>query len=334
MAFDRSLGLALMFGGKSSTNAALGDFWSWNGTAWTQLAPSALPPGRYAHGLAYDQRRDRTVLYGGADASGKRDDIWEWDHTAWTQITPVPGSQQQTAPFTPGARDGFGMTYDPRAERVVLFGGETSFGVQSDAWSWNGTGWTFHQPTSSTPPPRRGTVLLHDPSANRILLHAGGNGTTLYNDLWQFDVPVFWRSNTSGTGCQGSNGRTMALSIATGSTGVIGQTMQMQLTNVPFAFFLPYGLLGLSNTTFNGLPLPLDLTVIGLTGCTAYTSGDTSLPMSLPSAAGTSTWSLPIPSGSYLLGIEIYLQGLSFEPPGFSRWASVSNLLTVRLGNQ
>jgi hypothetical protein len=334
MAFDRAQGLGLLFGGQGPTGAPLGDFWTWNGTVWSQRNLSTLPPARYAHGLAYDQFRNRTVLYGGQDASGLRDDLWEYDAATWTQITPTPPPAPATGTFGPGARAGFGMTYDPRAERTVIACGESSFGCQSDAWAWDGRGFTQLLPQTQAPSARRGLQLVHDPASNQLLLHAGGCGSTLTNDLFSLDLPVFWRSTRVGTGCQGSNGRTMALAIASGSSAVIGQNLNLTLSDVPFVFFAPYGLIGLSDTNFRGLPLPLDLSVLGLAGCSAYGSGDASVPMSLPNATGGSTWTLPIPNGAYLLGMPLHLQGLSFEAPGFTRWASVSNGVSVRIGSQ
>jgi hypothetical protein len=75
------------------------------------------------------------------------------------------------------------MAYKPRAERVVLHGGETACGCQHDAWPWNGTDWTIHLAQSgSVPSARTGSQLIQDNGTNRMLLFAGGCGTSYTND--------------------------------------------------------------------------------------------------------------------------------------------------------
>jgi hypothetical protein len=330
MAYDRVRNLAVLFGGKDATGAALDDQWSWDGTDWMAMTPASRPPARFAHGLAYDILRDRLVCYGGANATERRDDVWEWNGTAWTRVVPapVPGNE-----WGPGNRDGFAMAYDPRAERVVVFGGETAAGCRADAWSWDGQSWTLHLPSGGgTPSVRRGTTLVHDPTANQFLLFAGGCGTALTNDLWSFELPVFWRWNAYGSGCVNSNGLIPGLSVVSGSTARLGQTLQMEVTNVPPVFSPSYGTLGLNRQLINGLPLPLDLGFLGLPGCLAWTSSEFSTQIGLPNPLVI--WSLSIPSSSNLLGIEVYAQALTLASPGFIRWAAVSNAVTVRLGNQ
>lgn len=329
MAYDAARQVALLFGGRDANDAALGDQWAWSGTAWTRMLPPLLPPARHSHGLAYDALRDRVVCYGGSDAGGRRDDLWEWNGTVWTAVTPVG------AGWGPGRRDGLAMVYDPRAERVVVFGGETAVGCASDLWSWDGQGWTLHVPfPGPTPSPRSGARLVHDAVANRTLLLAGGCGAQLNNDLWSLEMPVFWRWNAYGSGCVASNGRIPALAVSAGSSGQLGQTIQFELANVPIFFSVSYAVLGFDRRFFNGLPLPLPLGFVGLSGCTAWAPIEVSVPIGLPNAQGVVIWPVVIPNLAYLLGIEVYMQCLSVEPPGYSRWASVSNAIAVRLGNQ
>jgi hypothetical protein len=62
------------------------DLWSWDGTTWRLLAESG-PPARAMGALAYDEARDRLVLFGGR--RGWPDDLndtWEWDGRAWHEV--------------------------------------------------------------------------------------------------------------------------------------------------------------------------------------------------------------------------------------------------------
>lgn len=103
---------------------------------------------------------------------------------------------------------------------------------------------------------------------------------------------------------------------------------------MPAFFSTSFGVLGFNRTTFLGQPLPFDLGFFGLPTCFSWTSADNSYPMTLPNAQGVASWSIPLPNAPFLLGFELNLQALSFEAPGFSRWASVSNGLIVRCGNR
>ena len=76
-------GLVIVFGGTSSAGF-LGDTWSWDGTAWRQLATSGPEPRGMGY-LAYDARRDRVVLFGGRKGwpDGDLNDTWEFESEVW-----------------------------------------------------------------------------------------------------------------------------------------------------------------------------------------------------------------------------------------------------------
>jgi hypothetical protein len=335
MAFDLAHNRVVLFGGKDPTGAPLGDHWSWNGTAWSQQSPALLPPARHSHGLAFDANplppRNRIVCYGGTDASGRRDDVWEWDGANWTNVTPI-------GTWGPGARDQFAMTYDARAERVVVFGGEAAYCCSADAWSWNGQAWTLHVVAAGgSPGARHGTQMVHDSVANQLLLFGGECGTQLTNDLWSIVMPVYCRSNAYDNGnlttCPNSNGPT-PLSVVPGSCAILGQTLQMQIDNVPVFFSFVYGVLGLNRHTINGFSLPFQLNLLGLPGCFALTSSEFNVGLGT-TTTGRVPWPLPIPTAAHLLGTEVFAQALvTAPPPTVNPWASLSNALTIRLGNQ
>ena len=67
-------------------NSYFNDTWDWDGQNWTQQEDTG--PNRCAHALAYDDARQRLVLFGGGDANAQQyGDTWEWDGTTWTQRT-------------------------------------------------------------------------------------------------------------------------------------------------------------------------------------------------------------------------------------------------------
>ena len=97
---------------------SLGILWSaWfasglGAQAW-QLVTPAMPTARFAHAVAFDVARSRTLLFGGAIAAGPFGDTWEYDGTSWSQ---------RVQPVSPLARHSHALAYDASRARVVLFG--------------------------------------------------------------------------------------------------------------------------------------------------------------------------------------------------------------------
>ncbi|MCA8976511.1 MAG: hypothetical protein KDC98_17455 [Planctomycetes bacterium] len=132
MVIDEARGQLVLFGGGRAFSAPLGDTWTYDlaTDTWTQHTPPNSPPARFNHSLAYDQARQRVVLFGGRTPTQTFNDVWEWDGTDWTQRTPA------TAPTT---RQYGRMAYDQVGERIVMFGGDVNspFGGGNDeTWSY------------------------------------------------------------------------------------------------------------------------------------------------------------------------------------------------------
>ena len=137
MAFDRARHEVVLFGGVSGpgpdqSQTFLSDTWIWNGSTWRKAADGG-PRGRYAHAMAFDERRGVVLLFSGAGAhkGTPLEDLWQWDGKAWTEI-PLTGP-------TPGHRYQPVMVYDAARERTVLVGG---LGGHDDTWEWDGTRWS------------------------------------------------------------------------------------------------------------------------------------------------------------------------------------------------
>lgn len=331
MAYDAISDIGLLFGGEDGAGSTLGDFWSWNGNDWSLLTPAVSPPARKGHGMAWDKLRNVLVLFGGTDGSARLNDVWEWDGTNWTQITPA---QHSGVVYQPTPRDGFAMAYDPDAERIVVIGGETDLSCVNEVWTWGGTEWIAHIPVGGGLPfPRKGAQLYVDSNATELRMYGGGCGAIYSDELWEFQLPVFSRYESYGQGCIGSNGMP-TLSVDPTTSPIIGTTMNLIYDNVPGTFIPAVGAFGYSRTTYLGLPLPIDLSVANLPGCWLLHSADVQTAIAPPNGTGTVTWPIALPNISWLLGGEIHFQCLHLELPGFSRWAAMSNAVTVRLGNR
>lgn len=137
LAFDAGAGRVLLFGGDPVRGFAA--TWSWDGSAWTQLAPAGQPTPRELHGMAYDRGRGRIVLFGGEEPGPRRlADTWEWDGATWLQ---------RTSPTAPAPRTWFAMAHDSWRRRTVLYGGDDGTPVPlTDTWEWDGVAWARRQP--------------------------------------------------------------------------------------------------------------------------------------------------------------------------------------------
>ncbi len=114
-----------------------------------------------------------------------------------------------------------------------------------------------------------------------------------------------------GQGCGGSFG-TATMAPAAGSLPTLGSTFQTVVSNLPLPpAGLSVGVMGFSKTTWGGIPLPLDLGVLGMPGCTAWAAPE-GLAV-LPRVGTTATFTLPLPNGTGLIGQDFYLQTLVLD---------------------
>jgi photosystem II stability/assembly factor-like uncharacterized protein len=135
MAYVPERNVIILFGGcyRSSywTIYRLNDTWEYNcsNKSWRQLDIPAPSP-RYGHAMVYDASRNRIILFGGL-SDGYMNDTWEFDCETyeWLNITSL-------SPIAPSKRYRHGMVYDPKAFRIILFGGRGYYGL-SDTWVYN-----------------------------------------------------------------------------------------------------------------------------------------------------------------------------------------------------
>ena len=181
MATDLAAHRIVMFGGWNGS-AYLGDTWEYDGVRWTERVVPG-PSARALHGLAYDEGRGVTLLFGGVLGSGQNGylgDTWQYASGVWTQVS--------SAAFPPRRFD-HAMVYDRKRDRIVMFGGRGSSGssLMGDTWEWDGASWTRALPAVS-PTPRTGHAMAFDPASGTVLLFGGIQlGGPIVGDLWSWD---------------------------------------------------------------------------------------------------------------------------------------------------
>jgi predicted lipoprotein with Yx(FWY)xxD motif len=189
MAYDSRRGVMVLFGGRHPVgNVNYGDTWEWDGSTWTQVFPATSPSCRYYQEMAYDSRRNVTVLFGGwnSESSNYFGDTWEWDGSAWTNV----------ASSGPNPRAAACMAYDSKREVTVLFGGNQStlnnpMPHLGDTWEWNGSVW---QKVASTGPSARcNSAMAFDSQRGVTVLFGGG-----FPDTWEWNGSGWTQTASTG----------------------------------------------------------------------------------------------------------------------------------------
>lgn len=98
--YDSTSNQMIVFGGNSASGAAVSDTWVLpnansfaGGDAWTQLSPTGAPPGRAAHGAAFDPSTRQMLIFGGQGTTTNLNDVWNLrlgsTTPAWAQLSPT-----------------------------------------------------------------------------------------------------------------------------------------------------------------------------------------------------------------------------------------------------
>jgi len=223
LCFDSARGRTVLIGGYGQV-ATLGDTWEWDGTGWGLMAQAPGPPPR-AHGaMAFDPLRQCTVLFGGGQSS-PRLDTWEWNGRSWTQRFPrtTPAGERMAydpvrrrillvgtgsngmdvwqwdgmdwslvprTGTTPPHRPFFGLAYDDRRGRLVLYGGGFIYG-RDDTWEFDGTAWSQPSPATRAPALQSHSMTF-DATRGRTVLFGGMNPYPS-SETWEWDGTTWER---------------------------------------------------------------------------------------------------------------------------------------------
>ncbi len=355
---------AILFGGRDATTTR-NDTWEYSVLGWRQAAPATTPPARSGHLLVHDPQRDRTVLFGGLDASGSPlGDTWEYDGLTWTQ---------RVLPVVPTARSRMAAAHDPLRRHVLLFGGLLGNGSASaELWAFDGTDWR-ELGASLTPQPiaRHGAGAAFDPDLGHFLLFGGADavGTPLGGG-WRFDGAA-WSALGSPAPSPRQDAamafdpqRHRALLFGGRRPASSDETWTLHQNPRPYAarfgpgcnnrslipvndgtpelggiFVLDHGaplqpalvfaVLGLSSLQSLGQPLPRPLPVPNLS-CLQLV--DPAVSVLVPLGPSGHRLFLPVPAQSSLLGAELLLQGVDFSTQGTALLVHTSNAVEARLG--
>ena len=182
MVYDSLRSKFVLFGGRAGSGYDYQDAWEWDPTtgAWTdKTGPGAKPSARSQHGMVFDSKAGKIVLFGGGRSliggdtmtvSVAFNDTWEYDGATatWTQLTTASA---------PSARIDFGFAYSSQTAHAYLFGGMEVTSADAggtpvqDSWEWDSAAGTWTErtgtgdkPTSTTSRPPRVRCSAWSPS--------------------------------------------------------------------------------------------------------------------------------------------------------------------------
>ncbi|HZY92865.1 MAG TPA: kelch repeat-containing protein [Thermoplasmata archaeon] len=199
MTFDPTLGLVLLYGGFSPTNAILSDLWAFNGSTWTLLNASAPLGGRAAGVFAFDPLLDGDILFGG-NTNGPSGSGWVPTNYTWLLRGGSWINVTTTAGTAPPAAAGMAGDYDPNMHGILVFGGGTVLGYLNGTWLLRNGSWSSVS-TPVGPVGRWYAAMAFDAGDNETLLfggEGGSTGSTVFFDTWVFRHNAW--SEWNGTG--------------------------------------------------------------------------------------------------------------------------------------
>ena len=87
-------------------------------------------------------------------------------------LAAAPAAGAQTA--GPPGLHWEGVAFDPKRQRLVVFGGVTSAGTYlAETWAWDGRGWATLAESASSPGPRHAHAMGYDAVLRRVVLFGG-----------------------------------------------------------------------------------------------------------------------------------------------------------------
>ncbi len=93
IAYDSRRQRVVLIGGLTpDPRTWLGDHWTWDGSAWTELPSAPVQPSPRSHATLVDDRRAGRLLYfgGASDRGAIHRELWIFDRDGWRRWVPAP----------------------------------------------------------------------------------------------------------------------------------------------------------------------------------------------------------------------------------------------------
>jgi hypothetical protein len=210
------------------------------------------------------------------------------------------------------------MAYNSDRQRVVLFGGASKDNpLLTETWEWDGSTWSqLH--TATSPPGRQDTAMSYDMARKRMVLYGGSGSILDVQRTWLLGETVPDAAEVYGTGCPGSHGTPHLEGFGKPSLGNMSFALDLSSMR-PGAPALLAVSTGSASQQFGACTLLVDpLPAISLPA--------------MGNSSGFASVRLPVPEIPNLIGLELYAQGIVFDPTGSFASLAASNGLLLRVG--
>jgi len=187
IAYDSESDRIIMFGGFDMTKYQLvNETWvyDYNTDIWTNMRPSGNPHGRNYHGMAYDPKADRIVVWGG-DIKGpsKKELVWTYDFNTntWQKFKYDNG---------PTNRDYINLVYDDIAESFIVYGGYPYGNDETWVYKLSTNTWQLMQPANN-PGLLSRYAMVYAQNVDRTILFGGQDGSVSINftaETWSYNL--------------------------------------------------------------------------------------------------------------------------------------------------
>jgi hypothetical protein len=181
--YDPARAQMVIFGGFDGTYLA--DTWLLKLTGderWVRLTPAMNPPtASVNHSMTYDERRERSIVFGGTDVYGNDiNETWLLENgPGWTLFLPSgeppPGRRRHSA------------VYDSLRDELVVFGGTDGVQYLNDTWILSlgeNPAWKELYPIGAAPPPRADHTAILDPLRRQMVVFGGTDASSRLSDSW------------------------------------------------------------------------------------------------------------------------------------------------------
>ena len=88
---------------------------------------------------------------------------------------------------------------------------------------------------------------------------------------------------------------------------------ELSLTNLPPAPGTYNLILGVSNRSWSGVPLPIGMAIIGMPGCNLLVSGELFVPPTIH-PGGAANIAITVPANAALIGASVFVQAMISDP--------------------
>jgi hypothetical protein len=253
--------------------------------------PSTQPAGTYYLGVIFD---NRNIVVENSAVRGN-----ESDNDALVGKVTVTNTIRTLTVRSTNPSSGVAITVS-RTDRNGLKNGSTTFSRQY--WGSNAGTVSVTAPASvGINPFRRWRLSTGATTSSRTMNVSLTGSRTAYAEYWRHTHGSF---SVFGTGCPGTNNR---VPILRGSGHPdLKQPITIRCSNAKPSSFGRLNL-GISKTSWNGIPLPLALKFIGMGSCTLDVSLDIEIPI-VYNSSGVFQLNTTVPNNSFDIGRHFYLQ--------------------------